>query len=103
MRKLSETGTLNTNSTANCLKHTVFNYEFIARCSAFSLHKSYSVSGSESETEMSVRLPSPLIFMWQLFCWQHKWLNAEENLSSSAVESLAMNSFQAAYFKYVTN
>lgn len=26
-----------------------------------------------------------------------------KNLSSSAVESLAMNSFQAAYFKYVTN
>ena len=51
------------------------------------------------------RLPSPLIFMWRLFRWQHKWLNAGKILSesNSAVESLAMNSFQAAYFKYVTN
>ena len=53
----------NTNSTANCLKHAVFNCEFISYmpprlpwCSAFSLHKCYSVSGSESETSMSIRL-----------------------------------------------
>ena len=61
----------------------------LPRCSAFSLHKSYSVSGSESETLMSIRLPSALIFMWRLFCWQCKWLKVEKDLSSSA-----------AYFKY---
>ena len=65
------------------------------RCSAFSLHKSYSVSGSESETSMSIRLPAPLIFMWRrLFRWQRKWLKAEKDLFSSAVEILAMNSLQ---------
>ena len=41
---------------------------------------------------MSIRLPSHLIFMWRLFRWQRKWLNAEK----SAVESLAMNSFQTS-------
>ena len=45
----------------------------LPRCSAFSLHKSYSLSGSESETPMSIRIPSALIFMWRLFCWHCKW------------------------------
>ena len=90
----------NTNSTANCLKHAVFNCEFISYmpprlpwCGAFSLHKCYSVSGSEGETSMSIRLPSPRIFI--LFFWRCKWLNAEKDLFSCAVEGLAMNSFQA--------
>ena len=56
---------------------------------------------------MSIRLPAPLIFMWRLFRGQRKWLKAEKDLSSSAVEVVAMNSLQtssaAAYFKYVTN
>ena len=82
----------------------------LPRCSAFSLNKSYSsVSGSERETSMSIRIPSALIFMWcGLFRWQPKWLNAEKDLSSSAVDSLAMNSFQTSsccvfqvrYYKY---
>ena len=82
----------------------------LPRCSAFSLNKSYSsVSGSESETSMSIRILSALIFMWcGLFRWQPKWLNAEKDLSSSAVDSLAMNSFQTSsccvfqvrYYKY---
>ena len=89
----------NTNSTANCLKHAVFNCEFISYMpprlpwfGAFSLHKCYSVSGSEGETWMSIRLPSPRIFI--LFFWRCKWLNAEKDLFSCAVEGLAMNSFQ---------
>ena len=60
----------NTNSTANCLKHAVFNCGFISYMpprlpwfGAFSLHKCYSVSGSESDTWMSIRLPSPRIFI----------------------------------------
>ena len=44
--------------------------------------------------------------MWcGLFRWQRKWLNAEKDLSSSAVDSFAMNLSKlqvAAYFKYVT-
>ena len=89
----------NTNSTANCVKHAVFNCEFISYMpprlpwfGAFSLHKCYSVSGSESDTWMSIRLPSPRIFI--LFFWRCKWLNAEKDLFSCAVEGLAMNSFQ---------
>ena len=80
----------------------------LPRCSAFSLNKSYSsVSGSERET--SIRIPSALIFMWcGLFRWLRKWLNAEKDLSSSAVDSFAMNSFQTSscyvfqvrYYKY---
>ena len=68
----------------------------LPRCSAFSLNKSYSsVSGFERET--SIRIPSALIFMWcGLFRWQRKWLNAEKDLSSSAVDSFAMNSFQTS-------
>ena len=62
----------------------------LPRCTAFSLHKSYSVSGSESETPMSIRIPSALIFMWRLFCWQCKCFKVEKDLSSSA-----------AYFKYL--
>ena len=61
----------------------------LPRCTAFSLHKSYSVSGSESETPMSIRIPSALIFMSRLFCWQCKCFKVEKDLSSSA-----------AYFKY---
>ena len=64
--------------------------------------KGYLVSGSENKTSMSIRLQSPQIFMWR-----HKWLKAKKDLSSSAVDCLAMNSFQtyttfAAYFKYDT-
>ena len=58
---------------------------------------------------MSIRIPSALIFMLRgLLRWQRKWLNAEKDLSSSAVDSLAMNCFQtssccvfqARYYKY---
>ena len=77
----------NTNSTANCLKHAVFNCEFISYMpprlpwfGAFSLHKCYSVSGSEGETWMSIRPPLPRIFI--LFFWRCKWLNAEKDLFS---------------------
>ena len=77
----------NTNSTANCLKHAVFNCEFISYVpprlpwfGAFSLHKCYSVSGSEGETWMSIRPPSPRILI--LFFWRCKWLNAEKDLFS---------------------
>ena len=41
------------------------------------------LSGSENKTSM-----------WRLFLWRRKWLNAKKDLSSSAVDSLAMNSFQ---------
>ena len=78
---------------ANCLKHTVFRNSLYAiqvtQCTAFSLHNSYSVSGFESETPMSIRIPSALIFMWRLFCWQCKCFKVEKDLSSGA-----------AYFKY---
>ena len=45
--------------------------------------------------------------MWRLFRWRRKWLNAKKDPSSSAVDGLAMNSFQtyatfAAYFKHDT-
>ena len=60
------------------------------------------VSDSENKTSM-IRLQSPQIFMWRLFRWRRKWLIAKKDLSSSAVDGLAMNSFQtyttfAAYF-----
>ena len=65
------------------------------------------VSGSENKASMSIRLQSPQIFMWRLFRWRRKWLNAKKDPSSSAVDGLAMNSFQtyatfAAYFKHDT-
>ena len=67
---------------ANCLKHTVFRNSLYAiqvtQCTAFSLHNSYSVSGSESKTPMSIRIPSALIFMWWLFCWQCKCFKVEK-------------------------
>ena len=69
----------------------------LPRCSAFSLNKSYSVSDSGSETSMSIRIPSALVFTWLHFRWQRKWLNAaEKELSSSAVDSLAMDSFETS-------
>ena len=63
------------------------------------------VSGSENKTSTSIRLQSPQSFMWRLFRWRRKWLNAKKDLSSSAVDGIAMNSFQiyttfAAYFKH---
>ena len=63
-------------------------------CSALFLHKKLLSIRLQRDTSMSIRLPSPLTFMWRLFRWQRKWLNAWKNLSSSAVEGLAMNSFQ---------
>ena len=58
---------------------SVGNYSLNALSShAFSLHKTYSVWGSESETYMSISPPLPLIFMWRLFREQRKWLNAEK-------------------------
>ena len=68
----------------------------LPRCSAFSSHKSYSVSGSESETSMFNRIPSALIFMWRFFLWQRNWLNVKKDLSSGPVEGLAMNSFHTS-------
>ena len=68
----------------------------LPRCSAFSSHKSYSVSGSESETSMFIRIPSALIFMWRFFLWQRKWLNVKKDLSCGVVDGLAMNSFQTS-------
>ena len=64
------------------------------------------VSDSENKTSM-IRLQSPQIFMWRLFRWRRKWLIAKKDLSSSAVDGLAMNSFQtyttfAAYFNHDT-
>ena len=65
----------NTNSTANCLKHTVF-MEFTI------CHPGYHDAVPfpyKKATLMSIRIPSTPIFMWQLFCWRLEVVGARKN------------------------
>ena len=102
VRKLSEIGTLTLYTAANCIKHTVFNNEFIICHPGFHDAVPFQYIKATQNQAPKVRHKCLLGYHQPKFSWGRFYIGGtsgstwKKDLSSSAVEGLAMNSFQTS-------